>query len=181
MRPSTLRAGALLISSLLAAGAVAAQAQPTSTPNSARAVFLNAKGDSIGTATLIDTPNGVLIRADVANLPPGIHGFHIHETGKCEPGTGFSSAGGHFDPEGKKHGYMNEGGPHAGDMPNQHVADNGRLLTEVFNPRVRLKEGKAALLDADGSALVIHRTADDYRTDPAGTAGERLACGMIRP
>ena len=178
---STLAARALLVSSWLAAGAVAVQAQPTSTPNSARAVFLNGKGDSIGTATVIDTPHGVLIRAELANLPPGIHGFHVHETGRCDPSGGFSSAGGHFNPEGKEHGYMSDGGLHAGDMPNQHVGDNGRLLTEVFNARVRLKEGRFALLDADGSALVIHATADDYRTDPAGAAGDRLACGVIQP
>jgi superoxide dismutase, Cu-Zn family len=155
-------------------------AQPTSTPNSARAVFVNDKGDTIGSATLIQTPNGVLITAELANLPPGLHGFHIHEVGNCDASTGFRSAGGHYNPTGAKHGYMLEDGPHAGDMPNQTADQNGKLLAQVFNPMVAFS-GKNTLFDQDGSALVVHATADDYRTQDSGNAGDRIACGVIQP
>jgi Cu-Zn family superoxide dismutase len=159
---------------------VAAQTQPTSTPNSSRAVFLNQKGDTIGTGTLIETPNGVLIRVEIANLPPGLHGFHIHEVGKCDGSGGFESAGGHYNPGGKQHGYMVEGGPHAGDMPNQTVGQDGKLLAEVFNPNVTFGNDGPTLFDQDGSAIIVHATADDYRSQPSGGAGNRLACGVIQ-
>jgi superoxide dismutase, Cu-Zn family len=154
--------------------------QPTSTPNSARAVFMDRNGKTLGTATLIDTPNGVIISAELSNLPPGVHGFHIHQTGRCDPTTGFDSAGGHYDPRGAMHGFAIEGGPHAGDMPNQTVEQGGTLKAEVFNSYVRFNSGDAPLLDQDGSALVVHATADDYRSQPSGNAGDRLACGVIQ-
>ena len=164
-----------------AAGPALAQApaQPVASPGVVNAAFINAKGDTIGTATLIDTPNGVLVRAELANVPPGQHGFHIHEVGKCDPATGFESAGGHYNPAGAKHGYMVEGGPHAGDMPNQTVASDGKLLAQVFNPNVGFG-GSATLFDQDGSALVVHATADDYRSQPSGAAGDRIACAVIK-
>jgi Cu-Zn family superoxide dismutase len=136
-------------------------------------------GKTIGSATLIDTPNGVLIRADFASLPPGPHGFHIHEVGRCDAATGFESAGDHYNPRGAQHGYWLQDGPHAGDMPNQTAAPDGRLLAEIFNPHVRF-EGEATLFDQDGSALVVHATADDYRSQPSGEAGDRIACGVIQ-
>ena len=164
---------------LAASGLALAQTAPTSTPNSSRAVFMNKKGETIGTATLIETPNGVLITAELANLPPGLHGFHIHEVGRCDPATGFESAGEHYNPTGAKHGYMLEDGPHAGDMPNQTAGPDGKMLAQVFNPHVGFS-GKATLFDQDGSALVVHATADDYRSQPSGAAGDRLACGVIQ-
>ncbi len=154
--------------------------QPTATPNSARAVFMNKQGEAIGTATLIETPSGLLITAKIANLPPGIHGFHIHEVGRCDPATGFESAGGHFNPGGTKHGYMVEGGPHAGDMPNQTVSNDGVLMAEVFKTDLTLGSGKGGLKDQDGSAIEVHATADDYRSQPSGAAGDRLACGVVQ-
>lgn len=177
MHPTMLSIAA---SCLLAATAAQAQTQPTSTPNSARAVFMNQQGQTIGSATLIETPNGVLVRADLINLPPGVHGFHIHEVGACDPATKFESAGGHYNPTGAKHGYMVEGGPHAGDMPNQTVGADGKVLVEVMNPSVTFGDGKATLFDANGSAIVVHATADDYRSQPSGAAGDRLACGVIQ-
>jgi Cu-Zn family superoxide dismutase len=141
---------------------------------------MNQKGDAIGTATLNQTPTGVLARAEIANLPPGVHGFHIHETGECDPASNFASAGGHYDPDGKDHGYMVEGGPHAGDMPNQTAGADGKLIAEVLNPRISLGSEPGTLFDQDGSALVIHATADDYRSQPSGAAGDRLACGVIQ-
>ncbi|MBJ6127000.1 superoxide dismutase family protein [Microvirga splendida] len=164
---------------IVSATAAAAQNQPTSTPLDARAVFMNKEGKTIGSATLIDTPNGVLIRADIANLPPGPHGFHIHEVGRCDASGGFESAGGHYNPRGAKHGYWIEGGPHAGDLPNQTVGQDGKLLAEVFNPHVGF-DGEGTLFDQDGSALVVHATADDYRSQPSGGAGDRIACAVIQ-
>ena len=165
----------------LAPGAAAAQVptQPTSTPNSARAVLVNGKGETIGSATLIQTPNGVLVTAEAANLPLGPHGFHIHEVGRCDASGGFESAGGHYNPTGGPHGYMVENGPHAGDMPNQTVGADGKLRAEVFNPNVSFS-GKNTLFDGDGSALLVHATADDYRSQDSGNAGGRIACGVIQ-
>ena len=103
--------------------------------------------------------------------------FHIHETGRCDPP--FESAGGHLNPEGKKHGKDNPGGPHAGDLPNLEVPDSGRVKLQLDVKGVSIDGGPGALLDGDGAALVIHDGADDYKTDPAGNAGKRLACGVI--
>jgi Cu-Zn family superoxide dismutase len=111
-------------------------------------------------------------------LPPGTRAFHIHEVGRCEPP--FESAGGHFNPTGKQHGKDNPGGPHAGDLPNLEVPQSGGLKIEVTAKNVSLDGGRDALLDADGAALVVHADPDDYTSDPAGRAGKRLACGVIR-
>jgi Cu-Zn family superoxide dismutase len=142
------------------------------------ATLKDRSGGEIGEATLRDTPNGVLVSLSLEGAPPGKHALHIHETGQCEPP--FRSAGGHFAPDGRSHGFLDPQGPHAGDLPNITVPDTGRLQIEVLAPRVTLTEGAHRLLDADGAALVIHQGADDYRTDPAGAAGERIACGVIR-
>ncbi len=154
---------------------------------SPHAVFAaNAKGGAIaelhdadhrivGEVLLHDTPHGTLIRARLLDLPPGTHAFHIHAVGQCEPP--FTSAGGHYNPDGKAHGIMSPEGLHAGDMPNIHVPASGQLDIEVLNPRVRVAE---LLEQEEGTALVIHEGADDYATDPAGGAGPRIACGVIQ-
>jgi len=118
-----------------------------------------------------------LIRLDLTGISPGEHAFHVHAIGKCDP-PDFKSAGAHFNPDETKHGLMNPEGPHAGDMPNLHVPESGKLSIEVLNPLVTLRQDRA-LLDEDGSALVIHAGADDYTTDPAGNAGDRIACGVV--
>ena len=144
----------------------------------AKAELKMADGKKVGEATLTETKMGVLISATLENLPPGVHAFHIHETGKCE--APFKTAGGHFNPEGAKHGMMSEMGKHAGDLPNIHVPDGGKLSIETLAHDVTLKPGqKNSLFDADGSALVIHAKADDNLGDPAGNAGDRIACGVI--
>jgi len=147
----------------------------------APASVIDSEGNSIGTATFEQTPSGVLISVSLEGVPPGEHGFHIHQTGICDPATGFKSAGGHFAPQGHEHGLKVEGGPHAGDMPNQFAAADGTLRAAVFDPNVTLGTGDNSLADADGSALVIHAGADDYTSQPSGAAGSRLACAVIRP
>lgn len=162
----------LFIAAALFAMAVTVSAQDA--PQPAMATFLNAKGAEVGTATLSDTPHGLLIKAEFTNLPPGGHGFHIHAVGKCEPP--FKSAGGHFNPAGKKHGFQNPQGMHAGDLPNIHAGADGKAAVEVLAPQVTL----ASLFDQDGSALVVHDKADDYKSDPAGESGDRIACAVIK-
>jgi len=145
----------------------------------ATASFLNVEGKEVGTAKLTQTPNGVLIAFEVRGLTPGEHAFHIHEKGNCDPATKFTSAGGHYA-LGKKHGYKTEGGPHPGDMPNQFAGPDGVLRAEVIDPSVTLGGGTATLLGPDGRALVIHAKADDYQSQPAGDAGDRVACAVIK-
>jgi Cu-Zn family superoxide dismutase len=149
-------------------------------PLKATVDFVNAQGNATGTATLIETPSGVLISLDLRGLPTGEHAFHIHEKGVCNTADKFMSAGGHFNAHVKKHGFLVEGGPHAGDMPNQVVALDGILRANVLNPNVTLKAGAGSLFGPDGTALVIHDRADDYSSQPAGNAGDRIACGVIK-
>lgn len=144
----------------------------------ATAELRDAQGQSVGTATLEEREGGVRIDVNVSGLPPGTHAFHIHETGECTPPE-FTSAGGHFNPTNAQHGLENPRGPHAGDMENFEVGDDGTARISTDNDRVTLAAGTNSLLDADGSALVIHASADDNVSDPAGNAGARIACGMI--
>jgi len=144
----------------------------------ASAPLKNAEGKEIGSANLTQTPHGVLINLSVKGLPPGEHAFHVHAVGKCEPP--FTSAGGHFNPQSKKHGMLAAEGYHAGDMPNLHIPQSGDLAVEILNANITLEKGKPnSVFDADGSAVVIHAGSDDYKSDPAGDAGGRIACGVI--
>jgi Cu-Zn family superoxide dismutase len=154
-------------------------ASPALAVDKASAVLKDAQGNEVGKATFTSTPSGVLINLDLTAIPAGEHAFHIHAVGKCEPPK-FESAGPHFNPDETKHGLMNPQGPHAGDMPNLHVAADGKVQVEVLNPTVTLS-AESALLDEDGAAIVVHAGADDYKTDPAGNAGDRIACGVIAP
>ena len=138
--------------------------------------MLDADGKDLGTALLTETAHGVLITADLTGLAPGVHGFHIHTTGKCE--APFTSAGGHFNPGNVMHGFGAKG-THAGDMPNIHIAADGTGEVEILDSLVTLSPGANSLIDKDGSALVIHASADDYMTDPSGNSGARIACGVI--
>ena len=170
-------AAAAVASTLLATPAAFAQATPDMS-NAKNVEIKGQDGASMGTVSFVPTPHGVLIEADLQNLPDGVHGFHIHETGSCE--GDFKSAGGHYNPAGADHGYLAEAGPHAGDMPNV-TASGGIVKVTVFNPNVTMTGGDAPLDDDDGSALMIHSGADDYASQPAGDAGSRIACGVIFP
>ena len=154
-------------------------AAPALAADQASAVLKDADGKEIGKASLLTAPGGTLITLELTAAPPGAHGFHIHTTGKCEPPK-FESAGGHFNPDESKHGFLNPEGPHAGDMPNIHVPESGKLTVEVLNTLVTVG-GENALLDEDGAALVLHADPNDYKSDPAGHAGGRIACGVITP
>ena len=144
----------------------------------ANAALKDGHGKAMGDVDIRQTNAGVLLKVSIKGLPPGEHAFHIHEFGKCE--APFTSAGGHFNPSHHKHGMLS-GEAHAGDMPNLHVPQSGDLTIEVLNTAVTLEKDKPnSLLDSDGSAIVIHAKADDYRSDPAGNAGDRIACGVIQ-
>lgn len=139
----------------------------------------NGQGQSVGTATITNEMNMVHIALDVKGLTPGEHALHIHGTPTCE-GPAFTSAGPHFNPAGKKHGSQNPEGPHAGDMPNFRVGADGTSKATVMAANVTLGAGANSILGGNGTALVIHAGADDMKTDPAGAAGDRIACGVIK-
>ncbi len=145
-------------------------------PDHATASILDRSGRRVGLATLTATPNGTLINAEFTGLPAGIHAFHVHAVGKCEPP--FDSAGPHFNPTHAAHGIA-IGPGHAGDLPNLFVPQDGRVHVELLAPGLNIRDGADSVFDADGAALVVHQNADDYKTDPAGAAGERIACGVI--
>ena len=174
-----MRIAASLVS--LAAGLLVtvAAAQAQSPAQTAKAELKDAAGKDVGQVQLVQTPNGVLLKLALKGIPAGEHAFHVHAVGKCEPP--FTSAGGHFNPAGHKHGMEAAEGQHAGDMPNLHVPASGELVVEIANPMISLVKGQPnSVFDADGSAIVIHAKADDYKSDPAGNAGDRIACGVIQ-
>lgn len=152
----------------------AAQKAPAAT---ARIIGLD--GKVLGSAKFTQTGKGVLIDLDVKGIKPGPHGVHIHAVSTCDIKTKFDTAGGHFSPSPKNHGFMDRHGPHAGDMTNQFADANGNLRASILNANVSLRRGERSLFDKDGSSIVIHAAADDYRSQPAGNAGGRIACGVI--
>jgi Cu-Zn family superoxide dismutase len=135
-------------------------------------------GKTVGTANFREVSGGVVIQVQVKGLTPGLHAIHVHAVGKCEAPK-FDSAGAHFNPGQKKHGLKSPDGPHAGDLPNMYVAKDGSGRYETLTDGLTLKAGAMSVLDADGSALVIHAGVDDDTTDPAGNAGDRAACGVV--
>ena len=164
----------LCLSVVGAALALPAHAQA----QTAKAALKDAQGKDVGEVQLVQVTNGVLIRMALKGALAGERAFHIHAVGKCE--APFTSAGPHFNPAGHKHGLEAKEGSHAGDMPNLHIPPSGELVIEIANPMVTLAKGQPnSLFDADGSAIVIHAGKDDYRSDPAGNAGDRIICGVV--
>lgn len=145
----------------------------------ATADLKDATGKPVGTATFTAGEGGVRVKVQVTGLRPGPHGFHVHAAGRCEA-PDFKTAAGHFNPAGKQHGLDNPMGHHGGDMPNLVVGADGRGEATAMLQGVTLGEGDASLFHAGGTALVIHADADDGKTDPAGNAGARIACGVVR-
>jgi Cu-Zn family superoxide dismutase len=167
--------GAVFAAVLALAGGALGEDQPTQPK--AYATLKDASGKEVGKAVFTATPSGALLDLTLTAVQSGVHALHIHSVGKCE-GPDFKSAGPDFNPDQTKHGIMNAEGPHAGDLPNIHVPADGKLEVEFLNPVVSIAQ-EAALLDADGSSIVIHAGPDDYKTDPDGNAGPGIACGVI--
>ena len=155
------------------AGTTGTQHGPT-----ASAALVDREGREIGQAYLRETPHGVLLKLDLKNATPGTHGLHVHEVGRCDRPS-FESAGGHFNPGNREHGFFSARGPHAGDLPNIVVPSSTELSVEFFVPNLKIAPGAGSLVDDDGSALVMHAGQDDYSTQPSGDSSDRLACGEI--
>jgi Cu-Zn family superoxide dismutase len=179
--------------SMIACGPPPAPTRPTPQPSvtqapapkpkpipaiSATAIIRDVAGMKVGTATFDDTHAGVLVSATVTGLGLGAHGMHIHENGKCE--GSFASAGNHFNPGNKRHGFKSMDGYHAGDLPNVELPAAGTLHFEFLMEGVTLR-GSKGILGPTGASIVIHTARDDYITEPAGNSGSRLACGVIIP
>jgi len=167
-------AGIVVLASLLAG---CAALQPVG-DNAAITELRNGTGQAVGTARLTQAGNVVRILVEARGLPPGLHAVHVHAVGKCDP-PDFTSAGPHFNPTGKQHGALNPQGSHAGDLPNINIGPDGNGRLETANEQITLAAGANSVLDTDGSALVVHAAPDDFKTDPTGNSGARIACGVL--
>ena len=159
-----------------AARAPAAPADSTPRAATATAAMKDAAGRDLGTLTLTDTPQGLMVMGELKGLTPGDHGIHVHMVGQCQPP--FESAGAHWNPTSKQHGLQNSAGPHLGDMQNLTIATDSSGTGHLTTPGGTLR-GANALLDTDGASVVVHAKADDQRTDPSGNSGARVACGVV--
>ncbi|MGE0500702.1 MAG: superoxide dismutase family protein [Rhizobiaceae bacterium] len=175
----TLLIPALAATMLTFSFGLAADAQEPAQTASAFAAMKDRDGQDRGTVTFTETKSGVLhVLVEMTGLPPGPHGFHVHATGACDAAGGFESAGPHYGDG--EHGIAQPDGPHAGDFPNVHVGQDGLLKVEFFTERLSIGEGETPLMDADGSAVMIHAGPDDHTAQPGGDAGDRIACGIVQ-
>ncbi|WP_053375930.1 superoxide dismutase family protein [Paenibacillus sp. FJAT-27812] len=167
---------ACLILSALAIGT----AMTPSNSNALTVKIINGEGKEIGTAELTQKKNKVFIQVEAENLAPGTHGIHIHAVGKCDV-PDFTTAGAHFNPQNKQHGFHNPKGFHDGDLPNIEVGVDGKVKAMLTSETVTLARGQSnSLFQPEGTSLVIHEKADDYVTDPSGNSGNRIACAVIK-
>jgi Cu-Zn family superoxide dismutase len=137
----------------------------------------DAAGKDLGTLTLTEGNPTITVAGRLSGLPPGEHAIHLHTVGRCEPPK-FESAGDHWNPTNRQHGTDSPRGPHLGDLPNFTVSRDRSALIEAPTPGGTLR-GDTALLDSDGAAVVVHARRDDYKTQPAGNSGDRIACGVV--
>lgn len=162
----------------LAAAAMIVLAGPAFAQSAVTADMKARDGKSLGRITITESTAGLLLSVKLKGLPPGPHAFHAYEIGKCE--GDFTSAGAIYNPLGAHHGFLSEEGPMAGDLPNLIVPANGEIDVELLSPFLSIsKQADESLLDADGAAFIIRERGDDYRTDPDGDSGGRIACGVI--
>ena len=145
-----------------------------------RVDLFDGNGNAVGFVNYQEQDGNLSITIKELGLATGTHGVHLHETGSCE-GPDFQSAGGHWNPEGNEHGRDNPDGAHLGDLSNLQADDNGMVDFNYIAKGVTAQAGRYSIADADGTALVVHAEADDYKTDPAGDAGSRVACAVLAP
>lgn len=166
------------LATLATAGCAADQdrtmGEPTTGGRSATAAMRTAAGADAGRATATEVTGGMRFTLDVKGLPPGTHGAHVHMVGRCDA-PGFESAGAHWNPTARQHGTLNPQGPHDGDLPNLIIGTDGRGTIGINVPGATM----AAMLDADGAAMLVHAATDDLRTAPSGNSGARIACGVF--
>lgn len=137
-------------------------------------------GEDAGTATFSASKKGVEIKLNLKNLPVGEHGVHIHAKPLCD-GPDFKTAGGHFNPDNKQHGFENPMGHHAGDLPKNVVIGEGHVGEATFNVNYLSLDPASpnSIIANGGTSIVVHEKADDMKTDPSGNSGNRIACGII--
>lgn len=140
--------------------------------------MLDAQGKQVAVANVVQQGDEFLVTVSVTDMAPGTYAAHIHTTGRCDAPT-FETAGGHWNPTGRQHGSQNPQGQHLGDLPNVTIGDSRHGQIEFRVPNASVEGGANPLLDADGAAVVIHAGPDDYRTDPSGNSGDRIACGVL--
>lgn len=160
------------------AKAAAAAAAPAPAAPGATATVMDAAGHELGSLTLSDGTGGITVSGTLKGLAPGDHGIHIHAIGMCDA-PAFTTAGGHFNPTSKMHGSENPTGPHYGDMMNITVGADSTATVQHTSKGGTL-HGADMLMDPDGAAIVVHAKADDYKTDPTGNSGDRIACGVVK-
>jgi len=172
---------AMLGAVTLVLGACSSPIWPPFDGLAARAELINSSGYKIGEATFAENKDGpgVVMLLQAWDLPPGVYAMHIHDSGMCDS-PDFQTSGGHFNPYGRKHGFKNPEGPHAGDLPNLVIPLDGKVDILVTIREVTLKDGVNSLLGPRGTSLVIHANPDDEVTDPGGNSGAKIACGVIR-
>lgn len=144
----------------------------------ATAAVMDASGRELGSLMLSDGTGGITVSGTLRGLTPGDHGIHIHTMGMCDA-PAFTTAGGHWNPTSKMHGTENPQGPHLGDMMNITVGADSSVNVQLTSPGGSL-HGTEMLMDTDGAAVVVHAAADDYKTDPSGNSGDRVACGVVK-